>query len=258
MQEPTGELVELDFYFGHVERVNAFERVVRFCCTHGGRFAGTIWECKGIGARRHRFTSLFSRTLYEIDVSAEELEKKLEDENIDVIKVAVWSAIGITKDVPEVVTYNGVSSSGSQVDNPAIAIVGEGWVFSGPPDKHDPKRERQAKKAGKRCYEKFVEICAALDPDYAAILGEDSLPCSYDLADGRGDRCFRSFFVSERAYQGSTIARIEALYKDAYKERIGTGIYVSTWGFENPGNLTIPINVALERSARVAKMLAIK
>lgn len=250
MKEPKGELVELDFYFHHAKRVDAFARLVKYCCGHGGSFAGKILQSEGIGTRNHKYKSIADRPVRELSINDNELERKLKDEDTDIIKIAIWLAIGTTKEVPEIVTYCGVSSEASQVDSPSIAIVGEGWVFS------TPGYKRQAKNVGKRCYEKFVEICNALDPDYAAILNENSLPCSFDLRFGAGNRCFTNFFVSERSYNASSIKAIETLYNDSFTERLDTGIYVSTWSMYNPRNISIEIGEALKRSTEVAKMLA--
>ncbi len=249
MKEPQGELVELDFYFRHSGRVDSFSRVVKYCCEHGGSFAGTILETAGTSARRHQFTHLYERSVSERSIDVEELERKLENNDTDVLKVAIWSAIGITHSVPEIVTYSPVSSAASEVDNPAVAILSEGWVFS------TPGYERQARRAGRRCYQRFVEICAALDPDYAAILNEDSLPCRYDLARTQDTRCFTSFFVSQRAYDANTIKSIEGLYHDAYTERISTGLYVSSWSMYNPRKVTIDSTITFARSTRIAEML---
>ena len=249
MKEPHGEQVELGFYFGSTARRDAFERVIKYCCENGGIFDGTVLQSEETGPRSNRFTHIYDRGVRELTIAVNELEKRLEDKDGDIVKVAIWSAIGTSTDVPEVVTYGGVSADASQVDNPTIAVVGEGWVFS------TPGYERQAKKVGRRCQKKLMEICSALDPDYAAILNEDSLPCRYDLARGAGKRCFANFFISERAYQQSMLTAIEALYRDAYTERTSTGIYVSTWSMYNPKNITIANNVAIERSVRVAQAL---
>jgi hypothetical protein len=250
MKELSGELVGLDYYFRAVDRAEALAEVIRHCCEHGGMFAGKILQCEGPDAKKYRYSSIADRTVRKLSVDSSELARKLTDADVDVVSAAVWSAIGISDGVPEIITYCGVSSDASQVDNPSISIRGEGWVFS------TPGQEKQAKKAGRHCYQKFTEICDDLDPDFASILNEDSLPCAYDLAGGAGKRCFANFFVSARAYDAKVISVIEHLYSDAYIERLPNGIYVSTWSYFNPHATTIERQFALERSAKVAGLLA--
>src|SRR5438874_6609135 len=73
MKEPRGPHVGLDFYFGNGERADAFARVVRYCCKHGGRFAGTIWECHGVRARTDNFISTYyDRPIFDLKITAEE------------------------------------------------------------------------------------------------------------------------------------------------------------------------------------------
>jgi hypothetical protein len=246
MNEPCGELVELDFYFCNMKRADAFSRVVMHCCQHGGIFAGEALIVADIDARNNKFVHIYDRPVNTVTIDAVKLAQTLGDLNSDIVKVGIRSAIGIRDPLPEIITYAGVSPDASHLDNPSIAIVSEGWVFS------TPGFERRAFKAGKRCYNKFIEICNALDPAYAAILNEDSLPCRYDLFHGRGKNCFLNFFVSNQLRHSDTI---EKMYQDAYTERTPTGIYVSTWGMFNPRKKSIDTELGLERSSTIAKLL---
>lgn len=254
MNEPQNELIELGFYLPELARPEAFARVVNYCCAHGGRFAGQILVTEEPGARSIPFTCIAERMVRVMNISAAQLKQKLQDENTDVLKVGIWSAIGVTDRVPEIVTYSVVSPAASRVDKPSIAIVSEGWGYAIKP----PGYERMARKKGRRCYEKFIDICNAFDPDYAANLGEEYLPCRFDLRRGEGKRSFDNFYVSARAYPASTLAAIDSLYHDAYRERLRGGLYVSTWWMFNPRKVTLASEARLERSARVARMLGMK
>lgn len=256
MNEPQNELMELAFYWPELPRLEAFARVVNYCLAHGGRFSGQILVTEEPGARSHRFTHLFERTVRVINITAAQLQQKLQDEDTDVVKVGIWSAIGVADSVPEIVTYNAVSPAASRVDKPSIAIVSEGWGY--PTEFKPPGYERMARKKGRRSYEKFIDICNAFDPDYAANLGEEYLPCRFDLRRGEGERSFDNFYVSERAYQASTLAAIDALYHDAYRERLRGGLYVSTWWMFNPREVTLANEARRERSARVARLLGME
>src|SRR6516162_5720435 len=109
MNEPSGEMVELDFYFRNVPRAEAYRNVVTHCLKHGATFAGSILVHEGQGARARDLTSIYADSVREIRVSPHQLDERLTDSNSDVVKVALWSAIGITTNTPEIVTYSGVS-----------------------------------------------------------------------------------------------------------------------------------------------------
>jgi hypothetical protein len=249
MEEPRGEQFAFNFYFHEPSRADVFARLARCCFSHGGKFSGEILESIGIGSKDHRYSSIADRPVQECVASITELDEKLADRNVDVIKIGVTSATGLTNKKPEIITYCGVSSAAAKVDIPALAIIAEGWVFS------TPGYEEQATKAGRKCTDRFLRYCGDLDPDYAAILNEDSLPCGADLALGEGRRCFLNYFVSERAYGSATITTIESLYKDSYIQRLATGVYISTWPPYNPRGVLIQRQLAVSRSVQVAQLL---
>jgi hypothetical protein len=248
MKEPTGELVEVDFYFGACE--DGLQRLVNHCCQHGGEFAGTVMLSEGAAIRRAPLTQgIYTFPVWERSVSAEALQSLFSDEDTRVLKVAIWSALGLTTSVPEIVTYCGMSPDAAGHDSLPVAIVSEGWVFS------TPGYERQSAAAGKRCYNKLLEVCNALDPTYAAILSEKWIPCAYDLKRGRGDGCFSSFFVSESKLGRAVVSEIEDVCRDAYTEKLSTGLFVSTTRFHNPQSVHMDRATASKLSSRVAGIL---
>ncbi len=249
MNEPSGALVELDVFFPDRDRRDALRSVVLHCLENSGKFTGELLVSIGPRIGKRRFTSIYGDAVSEIRIAADELEARFADPDIDIVKVGLWSAIGLTEDVPEIVTYCGVSQDARAHDNPAIAIVGEAR------DIDVDGRERESNIAGMKCYKRFIEICDALDPAYGSILIEDSLPCKFDLAQGAGKRCFRNFFVSEAAYGKALTARVERLFRDAYTQKCQNGIYISTWPAFNPPHFQIDVELSLSRSAQVAKWL---
>jgi hypothetical protein len=250
MREPSGELFELDFYFGPRDRIMAFRQVVDLCCAAGGSLTGEVLVSEGPNLAHRRFASIYADPVRGIRTNASELQRLFSDEDCDVVKVAMLGATGLSKDRPEIVTYSGVSSEAACSDNPAIAIVGEGWEFS------TPGFERKAKTLGLRCYRKLLEICDALDPVYAAILNEDSLPCLYDLKRGQGTRCYRNFFVSSSAFGPSVLATIRSQCRNAYVEDRKNGLYVSTSSVYNPRSLGLASSEEASLAAGVAETLA--
>jgi hypothetical protein len=147
------------------------------------------------------------------------------------------------------VTFNCISPEASTQDANPISIVGQGWEFS------TPGYEKEAVAKAQRCHRTFINICMALEPEYAAILNEDSLSCQFDLRLGRGRHCFRNFFLSQRKYGISMLDRVEAMYSDAYTARCPAGLYVATWNF-SPTNVKLDPHEAKRRSEMVTQMIA--
>ena len=249
MKEPSGELVELDFYFSDRSSADALRDIVVHCLRNGGTYCGQLLASQFPNARAAEFQGVYSSDVNVIAVGHEGLLRRLNDLNTRAVKIPVRSALGLTRDVPEIVTYSGVSQMASAIDTHPVAIVSEGWVFS------TPGYERQAQKAGKRCYQKFIDVCTALAPDYAAILNEHSLPCRYDLGQGLGHECFCDFFVSFDPHDASVISELEAMFTDSYTERLRSGIFVSTTPVYNPEMAGIDRRTAFTRSKRVARLL---
>lgn len=243
-QQPTGEFVELDFYFGKRGRADSFRNVVEYCCTNGGTFAQEVMVSEGPGIRNRRYTYYYCDPVCALGLHERELWDLLCNPNVDTVKVAIWSAIGVTTRVPEIITYSGVSEEASKDDNAAVAIISEAYG-------------KEPEIMGRLCYEKFVGICNTLEPEYAAILNEDSLPCRQDLQSGMGNRCFLNFFVSEHAHSPRLISEIEQLFRDAYVEKMRNGIYISTWPDYNPKGCGVDMKNAVARSKTVAELLAL-
>jgi hypothetical protein len=249
MKEPSGEQVSLDFYFANRDSAGAMRDVVLHCLRNGASFSGEVLASEFEGARKAVFTHVYSEPFSVQSFTQEELLGRLQKDNVRLLKVGLWNAIGLTKNVPEIVTFNGMSTEASHHDTNPVAIVGEGWHFS------TPGYETEALKDARRCFRTFLSVCRALDPDYAAILNEDSLSCQYDLRRGRGDDCFCNFFVSQRRYGSSILDSIQAKYADAYTERCPAGLYVATWLF-SPKKVKIDSDEAKRRSKEVVQLIA--
>lgn len=252
LQEPSGELVGLDFYFGSLASADALEAVVRLCLQSGGVCSNRIYVCDFKGARESQFESVYSDEVRKRGVSEATLFDCLSDSDQRVVRVPIAGAIGISGDTADLVTFNGVSRPALLRNSHPVSISAEGWVFS------TPGYEKKAIKAGRRCYNRFLHYCKSLQPDYAAILNENSLPSACDLLREKGDRCFYDFFVNAEVYGEHLLQHLECMYKDAFLERIGNGLFVSVSSWYNPKGLKINRLEASRRSVAVSKLLSVK
>ena len=250
LNEPSGELVEIDFYFGKLSSADAIELVTKHCLDNGGECSNRIYASQFDGARAASFEGVYSDEITQIEVTDDDLLAHFADENKRIVRVPIQDALGISRESSDVITFSGISAAASQSDSHPVAIVAEGWVFS------TPGYSQEAAKAGKKCYRRFVDYCRRLRPDYAAILNEQSLPCCHDLKQGRGKDCFLDFFVNPDVYGETLVTELEGMYADSYLERSSEGLYISTIAPYNPKKRSIARKEARARSAVVAKLLA--
>ena len=250
LEEPSGELAEVDFYFGKLSSADAIELVTKHCLDNGGECSNRIYVSKFDGARAASFEGVYCDEITQIEVTDDDLLAHFADENKRIVRVPIQNALGISQKSSDVVTFSGISAAASQSDTHPVAIVAEGWVFS------TPGYSQQAAKAGKKCYRRFVDLCRSLRPDYAAILNEDSLPCRHDLKQGRGKDCLGDFFVNADVYGEKLVTELEEMYSDSYRERSSEGLYISTTAWYNPKKRSIDRREVRERSTFAAKLLA--
>jgi len=251
-QEPSGEMVGLDFYFGSLSSADAIEAVTKQCLESGGVFGNTIYVAEFEGARDSSFEGIYSDEVGRRQISIDSLPLCLSDKNKRVVRIPIKGAIGIDTSTADVVTFNSISKAASVCDSHPVSIVAEGWFFS------TPGYEQKALRSGERCWRRFLRYCQTLEPDYAAILNENSLPSFRDLKDAKDCRCFCDFFVSAKIYGERLVSQLEGMYPDAYVERVGKGIFISVSAVYNPKKLKINRLDALKRSAVVSKMLSVK
>jgi hypothetical protein len=250
MNEPRGELVSLGFYFSGVCSADALRNVALHCLQQGGVISGEALISSYEGARSTAFQSIYESPVESIFVDTQSISILLDRDDIKVVKVGIWSAIGLSANTPEIVTFDGISAEAAGCDNHPVAIVGEAS-----PEGSDGEI-LQEEVMGLRCFTRFRDFCEALTPDYGAILVENSLACRSDLTKERGRQCFLNFYVGHQ-YGPELLEEVEKMYHDSYLERLATGLFVSTYPAFNPSAQGIPIQEALSRSAKVARLLAI-
>src|SRR5205814_2532828 len=123
-----------------------------------------------------------------------------------------------------------ISEEASRVDHHPINILAEGHAYSGP---HEPER---GWKPGKKIYTAFRELMLTLTPSYACINVEALTHCPTDLRRVPSDFS-RDFWVSEAFVGAERLAAIARLFDGAYQEKIGEGLYISTYRYWNPSRI---------------------
>lgn len=250
MNKLSGELLQIDLYSRGKSDADFMASVVLHLLSTGGEFAGRAVVYQASGARNAPFQGIHDDPARQRELSTHELLHALRDADSRVVQVEMWSALGITKEVPELITYAGISGAAATLhEQHPVSIVSEAWVFGEAGDEHS------AALAGKTCYEKFHGLCKSLHPTYSAIMCEHSLPCLYDLRQGAGNECFVDFFLNATAFTDSVYKQIPVLFQAALIEQSDNGIFVLASGDTVPGGARIPWNALVESSSAMASVI---
>jgi len=228
---------------------DAFATVARTLLARGARFIGAE-GLRGSGKRTQPFESIRGDDLREpLSIRADQLQKALEDPDLRVMEISFDRIIGISE-APERLEYVSVfSKEASLLDRHPVAILAEGEPFSGP---YEPER---GWKPGRKVYETFRELVTVLAPSYACITVERPTVCPTDLH--RNPNGFvEDFWVNADFVDEAKLATIVKLFEGAYQERIGDGLYVSTYKYWNPAKINMDHVKAGYIATEVGKLIA--
>ena len=254
MKKPGPPFLEFGFYFGDVPETDAFERLVTALLEGGAKFAGTGAAHRGPKIRDEKFASIHDQELETVPLrDLTDMTQCLADPDTRLIQVYLEGASGITSGLIEPVGYLSVSSEAALIDRHPLAIWTEATLFSGPPGQQISER---AKDAGKQAYQRFRFLVEKLRPSYAAITVEYALECPADLRRDARSLAFRDFFVSEQYLGADKLKMVEGLFRDAFIERIGDGLYISCSEIFNPMGVKKDAEEAAWQSVEVAELIA--
>jgi len=241
--------LEIGFYFAAMTDADAFATVARTILARGSRFIGAEgW--RGPGKRTQPFEWTHGDELQmPLSIGAHQLQGALEDPDLRIMEISFDHIIGISK-APERLEYHSVlSREASLLDRHPVGILAEGEPFSGP---YDPDR---GWKPGKKMYTAFRELVLALSPSYACINVEAATYCPTDLHQDPG-RFADDFWVNAGYVGENGLAAIARLSEGAYQERIGDGLYVSTYKYWNPAKINMDHIKSESIATEVGKIIA--
>ena len=134
----------------------------------------------------------------------------------------------------KVIVSYGLLSEAATVrgDHPAIQVAWGGSSFSGPVG--DTAKNAPVK--GLQAYHFFTQLCAELDPLYAALEAEMDVPCLYDFLHPQVANSYSHLPVSEFYCRRGVLGNAEEAFWQtyAYSERLPHGTYGSDDPFMNP------------------------
>jgi len=130
-----------------------------------------------------------------------------------------------------------------------IAIWTEGEIFCWPePTK---KQRLAARSTGKAVAKKFLQICDALNPDYASINVEYGLQCLTDLKANPSSCAFKDFYLRRNFVGSQKLERILNCCAGSYRKDLEDGIYISSSGDFNPAKINVDGTNACCDAARI-------
>jgi hypothetical protein len=252
-----GPLVELNFYWRGVHTMDAMRMVVMDCLNNGAQLCPTACIVEGPLVRSQAYHGRYDDPGKVVNVSEHGLEDLFCDPAVRILTIDLYNAIGLVAGVLESVEPTTCSEEAIALDSHSIAIVGEGqFCECFEDDLTQTSDYAERKQAGLKCYRTFVRICQETDPDYAAILVEDYLPCWTDLRRGDGKRAFHDFYVSRGTLGDRAITDIRNMSRGAYVEELDTGLYVSTFELLNPRQASLPDEQSHWLSSEVANLIS--
>ncbi len=221
----------------------------------GATFTGEALALSAPGARSKPFaspTDLLADTnkVERIALDLPHLRYYLTDPNVLLLRIGMTDALGIAP--YEVATYSFILPQSVGVDTHPLVIWSTGEALSGP----DMGVTKASRRVGEKVYDRFLAFVKRLSPAYAAITVEYSLECPTDLRYDSRSYAFRDFFVSEEYAGRSNLRQIQEVFEDAYVEAVGKGIYLSSVSAFNPLNKGMNSQLAVSKSAIVAKIIA--
>lgn len=229
MHKLEAPFLEIGIYFADLSDADAFAKVARAILARGARLVSAGGR-HGLGERMRPFAWPTEEPLPQpLDLRADQLEAAFADPNLRVMELQLDPIIGVSNS-PEVLEYEMISDEAAHVDHHPINILAEGHAYSGP---HEPER---GWRPGKKIYATFRELMLALTPSYACINVEALTYCPTDLR--REPSGFsQDFWVSEAFIGANGLGSIAKLFDGAYQEKMGPGLYISTYRYWNPDRI---------------------
>src|SRR5947207_136834 len=182
---PQGPFLELNFYVHDRPDADAFEQLVRACLELGGRYLGRSTLVRGLGARSAAFDW---DEREETDLSLEALQKALGDPDVRVGSVEIENAAGTGSPEADLVTYCSRRKAVPH-DQHALAIWTSGdeleaaYNLEGVAESERAAAVARASEIEQAAGERFCELVRRLEPTYATIAEEQSLPTLAELKD---------------------------------------------------------------------------
>ena len=252
--------LELGFYFSSLSEKEAFALTFATLIQHGATFAGKAKICKNSTSTKP-FLSERDNEFDDCEIIIldwDDLQRALSSDKINVEKVAINDAIGISKSAAEILTYDiFYSEEATQKDKRPILILTEGEMFSGPEILRQMYGEEKIRQAGLKVYQRFKSLVQQLNPSYASINIECSLKCPTDLQIDWRSFAFSDFFVSQDFFDQSNLNILSNIFEDAYQEKLDNGIYFSCNNDFNPEfkASSIEIDEQAKKMQEVAKII---
>ena len=113
MKQPSGHMVELDFYFNDRSSADALRDVVEHCIAAGSTLSGDALVSEFEGARNAIFPHVHCHDNRVITLPDAEMHARLCDNNTRVLKIGLWNTLGFSDNSPEIVMFNGMSEVAS-------------------------------------------------------------------------------------------------------------------------------------------------
>ncbi len=250
MQTIEAPYLEIGFYFKHVPEKEAFVLLLKALFELGFQLGNRGYVFAEIEDRED-FASISDKVRHEVPLNSWiDVDNLLADPSTRLVQVVMNDVVNNSETI---VTYISISPEAVRYDSHPIAIWSSGELFSGTLTN---LYKKQVKRRGKQAYQLLKDLVNKVRPSYATITVEEPIECPKDLSYDSRSYAFSDCYVEETFLGSSDFMQVKKMFRNAYTELLGDGIYISCYEYFNPEGQELSNDLASGKSGEVAKLIA--
>lgn len=226
MKLHLGPFLEMHFYFADSSDHESLRRVLLALEEGGARYSGSALAHKG----QPVFGAVNDHPRIPVALSSlKEFDRYSYQNQFQIVQIGMHNASTLDKQSEEIISFGPISSEATQSDQHPISIWADGSDFQ-----NQALGAVYHQRLGHRFYSRFRWLCCTLQPAYASISFNGSLPCPSDLQRSPNSWLFHDFFVNDSYLGIDSYSLFQAISPALYTEKIDDSTYISTSRLFNP------------------------
>lgn len=226
MKLHLGPFLEMHFYFADSSDHESLHRVLLALEEGGAHYTGSALAHKG----QDIFGSVSDQKRIAVPLyNLKEFDRYRCQKQFQVVQVGMSNASTLDRHSEEIVGYGPISADAAQNDHHPISLWADGSDFQ-----NQQLGAVYHQRLGHRFYTRFRWLCCNLQPSYASISFNGSLPCPSDLQRSPNNWLFHNFFVNDSYLGIDSYSLFQAISPALYTEKIDDSTYISTSRLFNP------------------------
>lgn len=247
MKLHLGPFLEMHFYFADSSDHESLRRVLLALEEGGARYTGSALAHKG----QPVFGAVNEHPRIPVSLSSlKEFDRYSYQNQFQIVQIGMHNASTLDSQSEEIISYAPISIEAAQNDQHPISIWADGSDFQ-----NQALGAVYHQRLGHRFYSRFRWLCCALQPAYASISFNGSLPCPSDLQRSPNSWLFHDFFVNDSYLGIDSYSLFQEISPALYTEKIEYSSYISTSRFFNPFASCVDHSVVRRVSQRLVEAI---